>query len=114
MTSLTQAVKAEARRLGFQLVGVTTPAPPPHLEVYQRWLDAGRHGEMAYLASESARQRRADPHLILPECRSILVLGVCYDAPQSEPKGSPATGGWRHTPGATITTTSCRSVCAPW
>jgi len=92
MTSLTQAIKAEARRLGFHLVGVTTPDPPPHLEVYQRWLDAGRHGEMAFLASERTRQRRADPRLILPECRSILVLGIHYDTPQPEPEEKPGQG----------------------
>jgi epoxyqueuosine reductase len=92
MISLTQAIKAEARRLGFALVGVTTPAPPPHLEVIQRWLDAGRHGEMAYLASEPTRQRRADPRLILPECRSILVLGVRYDAPLPQQQEQPGRG----------------------
>jgi len=79
--SLTEAVKAEARRLGFQLVGVTTPAPPPHIEVYERWLEAGRQGEMGYLATERARQRRRDPRQILPECRSVLVLGVRYFSP---------------------------------
>ena len=51
--ALTARVKAEARRLGFDLVGVTTPDPPPHLEVYQAWLAAGRHGAMAYLASQA-------------------------------------------------------------
>jgi epoxyqueuosine reductase len=81
VTSLTHAVKAEARRLGFGLIGVTTSDPPPHYDVYQRWLDAGWHGEMAYLAGERPRQRRADMRLILPECRSILVLGVRYPAP---------------------------------
>jgi epoxyqueuosine reductase len=38
---------------------------------------------MAYLASDRARQRRADPRQILPECRSILVLGTPYDAPKN-------------------------------
>jgi epoxyqueuosine reductase len=78
---LTQAVKAEANRLGFALVGVTTPDQPPHFDVYERWLYAGRHGEMAYLASERARQRRQDPRRILPECKSILVLGIRYPSP---------------------------------
>lgn len=73
---ITHAVKAEARRLGFDLVGVTTPDPPPHLDVFERWLEAGRHGEMTYLASNRSRQRRADPRRILPECRSILVVGA--------------------------------------
>ena len=33
---------------------------------------------MAYLASDSALQRRADPRLILPECKSILVVAANY------------------------------------
>jgi len=75
-SALTQAVKAEARRLGFELVGVTTPDPLAGFPRYQRWLEAGLHGEMGYLANERARQRRADPRHVLPECRSILVLGM--------------------------------------
>ena len=82
---LTQAIKAEARRLGFPLVGVTTPDPPPHLEVFERWLQCGRHGTMDYLATERARRCRADPRRILPECRSILVLGAGYPSPASSP-----------------------------
>lgn len=82
--SLTKIVKAKARELGFDLVGVTTPDPPPHMEVYESWLSAGRHGEMGYLETERARQRRADPRHILPECRSILVLGAPYPKPLHE------------------------------
>lgn len=84
--SLTVRVKEEARRLGFALVGVTTPDPPPHFPVYNNWIDAGRHGEMNYLAREDARQRRGDPRQILPECRSMLVLGVRYAAPAGPPE----------------------------
>ena len=88
--NLTQAIKAKARRLGFDLVGVTTPDPPPHVEAFQRWLDVGRQGEMAYLESERSRQRRADPRQILPECRSILVLAARYPTPSVEaPAGVP-------------------------
>lgn len=84
--SLTKKVKAKARELGFDLVGVTTPDPPPHMDVYENWLAAGRHGEMGYLETERARWRRADPRRILPECRSILVLGAPYPRPlQYEP-----------------------------
>ncbi len=82
---LAQAVKAEARRLGFDLVGITTPDPPPHLAFFERWLDQGRHGELGYLAAERARERRADPRRILPECRSILALGMRY---QPQPGGA--------------------------
>lgn len=83
--SLKEKIKTHARRLGFELVGVTTPDPPAHLEVFERWLGAGRHGEMAYLDTERSRQRRADPRHILPECRSILVLGAFYSPPSPSP-----------------------------
>ncbi len=76
--NLRQAIEVQARRLGFDLVGVTTPDPPLHYEVFENWLSAGRHGEMDYLATERSLVRRADPRQILPECRSILVLGARY------------------------------------
>lgn len=83
---ITQQLKRRARELGFTLVGVTSPDPPPHLDAYQRWLESGRHGEMGYLATERAIERRADPRRVLPECKSILVLGIPYDNPTNLPK----------------------------
>ena len=80
-SQLAQAVKAEALRLGFTLAGITSPQPPPHGQVFLSWLGQGRHGEMEYLASERSRQRRLDPLQVLPECQSILVLGVPYPLP---------------------------------
>jgi epoxyqueuosine reductase len=92
--TLRDDIKAEAARLGFALCGITRPTPPQHYPVYQQWLSAGRHGTMAYLATERARQRRADPALILEGCQSVLVLGIRYPSPleirvdnTSEPHG---------------------------
>ena len=78
---LTAFVKAPALQPGFDLGGVTGPEPPAHLEAYSRWLSQGRHGEMGYLATPRARERREDPRNILPECRSILVVGANYLPP---------------------------------
>jgi epoxyqueuosine reductase len=75
---LEQALKEEAARQGFILAGITSPEPPAHIAVFESWLGAGLHGEMVYLANESSRLRRADPRQILPECQSILALGVPY------------------------------------
>jgi len=75
---LRRAIDLEAKRLGFTLLGVTSPDPPPHIDVYQSWLNASLHGEMEYLATVRARQRRADPRQILHDCRSILSLGIRY------------------------------------
>lgn len=92
--ALAAALKEEARRLGFVLAGITTPDPPPHFQAYERWLEAGYHGSMTYLAEERARARRADPRQILPECRAILVLGVPYDNPaRAQPESSAPNHG---------------------
>lgn len=84
--TLTQKIKGESRELGFSLVGITSPNPPAHLDIYQSWLLSGRNGQMEYLATKRAIERRADPRRILPECQSILVLGIPYDKPDRQPK----------------------------
>jgi len=50
---------------------------------------------MGYLATERAVQRRGDPRLILPGCRSILVLGVRYP--------NPASISWFQSPSTSLT-----------
>jgi epoxyqueuosine reductase len=83
--SLKEKIVQTAHTLGFELIGVTTPQPPQTYAVFERWLAAGRHGEMGYLATPRSLERRADPRQILPGCRSILVLGVRYAKPDSPP-----------------------------
>ena len=83
-TSLTARVKEKARQLGFSLVGVTTPERPPHLHVYREWIAKSRHGEMGYLATKRAFERRAEPQTILPDSKSILVLATPYSKPQAK------------------------------
>jgi epoxyqueuosine reductase len=89
--SIVQAIKNEARRLGFTLAGVTTPDPPPHFSAYENWLRLGRYGPMDYLAGERAQACRRNPRLILPECRSILMLAVRYPDPKTA-QPDPETG----------------------
>ena len=84
--SLTHAIKQHARSLGFTMVGVTTCHPLPHVDTFMSWLEERRHGEMAYLDSRRSRQCRGRPDLVLPECRSVLVLGMRYPAPP--PRGA--------------------------
>lgn len=86
MTSFSESIKQHARRLGFTLVGITSPEPPAHYSTYEGWLAAGRHGDMLYLGTDRARSRRADPREILAEVASILVLGFPY-----APAGPPAS-----------------------
>ncbi len=82
---LAQWLKDEALQQGFDLIGITTPEPPPHLDRYAAWLDAGLHGEMSYLAGVHGRSGRADPRRLLPGCQSILVLAANYSPAVSSP-----------------------------
>jgi epoxyqueuosine reductase len=83
--SLTADVKAFARSVGFHLVGVTTPEPFPQAELdITRWLADGHQGDMAWL--NAARTRLATrPHELLPEARSLIVVGVSYRTREPEP-----------------------------
>ncbi len=100
-TTVRDDIKAEADRLGFTLYGITLPTPPLHYPVYEKWLADGRQGTMAYLNTERARQRRANPAPILAGCQSILVFGMRYPAPlkvlageNAEPHGKIASYAW--------------------
>lgn len=82
---LAHALKEQARQHGFTLAGITSPDSPPHFETYRGWIQAGHHGEMDYLGDDRALERRADPRRILPECRSIFVVGMPYHPPPASP-----------------------------
>lgn len=81
---LTQDLKVEGRRLGFDLLGIAPAVPPPHVEALDDWLSAGHAGEMAYLARNAAR--RADPREVVPGACSIVVCGVHYRAAEPDPE----------------------------
>ena len=73
-----QAILDEAKRLGFDLAGIASPARPATVERYQTWLARGFHGYMAYLARPDARAKRADLSLIQPGLQSVVVVGANY------------------------------------
>ncbi|MBM4425826.1 MAG: tRNA epoxyqueuosine(34) reductase QueG [Chloroflexi bacterium] len=75
---LKERIKEKSRQLGFILAGVTSCQPPTQYTIFENWLTNGHHATMDYLASERSRSRRADPKIILPECKSILVLALPY------------------------------------
>jgi epoxyqueuosine reductase len=85
--ALAGALRREAGRLGFERIGVTGPEPSEHLRYYRSWLDAGYHGEMAYLARKDAVERRADLSVTLEGVRSVIVVAHGYSQP--DPPGVP-------------------------
>ena len=105
MPTLTETIKQEARKLGFDVVGVARIHPrntsssqsKDHAATEESlqakllarllaWLRQGFHGTMEWMAREP--ERRSEPQAVLPGCRSILSLGINYytrDKPDNDP-----------------------------
>jgi epoxyqueuosine reductase len=81
-------------QLGFPLVGFTRPDALEHFPMYRDWVASGLHAGMGYLAEPRALERRADPSLILPEARTVVVLAIPYENPASaaQPQGDGLCG----------------------
>lgn len=86
MISLKEQIKAGVKSLGFLDCAFTPSLPVPGFEKYQKWIDEGRHAEMAYLASPSALERRADPRLLLPSVKTVISLVSGYPPPSPSTK----------------------------
>jgi epoxyqueuosine reductase len=52
----------------------------------QAWLGAGMHGEMGWM--ERTVEKRLHPNRVLPEAKSIIMLGVNYWSGEATPAGS--------------------------
>ena len=77
--TLTSALKAKARDLGFDLVAIAPAGPGPDYDRYLRWVEAGYAGEMGYLARHAPL--KADPRSLLPDARSLVMVGLSYAWP---------------------------------
>ena len=75
--ALKQKLAHEALALGFDCIGVADPAAIADAAKYFRsFLEAGAHGDMDWLAASP--ERRADPRVLWPDVRSVIMLGVNY------------------------------------
>lgn len=79
--TLTESIRSYAVGLGFSAMGV---APARILEQDEvallKWVGAGLHGEMAYMARDPIRRSRVGE--ILPGAQSVIVLAMNYYPPQ--------------------------------
>jgi epoxyqueuosine reductase len=74
---------ARAKALGFDAIGITAPAALPEAPArLAQWLEAGRHGDMGWMAERVGE--RANPAALWGEVRSVIMLGVNY-APGEDP-----------------------------
>ena len=81
-------IRAEAQKLGFDLCRFTDldDAWPASARLAE-FLAAGRHGEMAWMASTA--ERRAHPRAMWSDARSAIVLGMNY-GPDEDPLAAQA------------------------
>jgi epoxyqueuosine reductase len=81
--ALKDSLAREAQALGFDGIGIADPAAIGDAGKYfHSFIETGGHGDMDWLAARP--ERRADPRVLWPEVRSIIMLGVNYG-----PDGNP-------------------------
>ena len=75
-------------------MGVTPAAPSPHLNAYFRWLEAGHHAELGYMARPDRQARRRDLNVILPGVRlgKDSLIGAGSVVTKDIPTGAVAVG----------------------
>jgi epoxyqueuosine reductase len=84
---LASALLRRAHGEGFTLAGIASVDPSEHIDFYRSWVEAERHGEMAYLARPDSLRRRADLKETMGEARSCLVVAHEYGV--DDPPGVP-------------------------
>jgi epoxyqueuosine reductase len=77
VSEIKQAIRDRAHEAGFDAVGFTSAdAKAADGQALARFLKRGLHGDMAWM--DNTDGRRAEPRKLMPEARSIIVLGANY------------------------------------
>ncbi len=75
----------KAIQLGFDQIGIVKAQKlDKEAKQLEEWLNKNYHGEMHYM--ERYFDLRTDPTLLLPGCKSVIVLSMNYDQPTQESK----------------------------
>jgi len=90
LPALSQAIKDWGRELGFQQVGIAGLDLASHEAHLQRWLAAGYHGEMDYMAAHGNKRSRPD-ELVPGTLRVVSLRMDCLpgDTQMSQRLGEP-------------------------
>ena len=91
-SALSLRIKEEARRLGFELVGMSAVTPAPHEQSFAQWLREGFAGKLDYM--KRTEYLRRDPHTLVPWAVSIISVGMNYHTSFSRPEPSREPKGW--------------------
>jgi epoxyqueuosine reductase len=76
---LAAELRARARALGFDRVGIAPASASAYRDYLRQWLDGGQAGTMRWLHDRFAE--RTDPSVYLPGAASVICLAVNYHVP---------------------------------
>lgn len=77
-----EAIQARAAAHGFDLCRFArTDIPGRHADALHSWVNAGMHGDMAWMQQESRLERRIDPASMLPDVKSVITIGMLHSPP---------------------------------
>ena len=88
---LTDRLKAEAIRIGFDAIGIAPAVAPPGYPSFLQWLEAGRAAGMDYMRRNQAA--RAHPGSVLEDVRSLILVSLVYGRAEPETTAPTPTQG---------------------
>jgi epoxyqueuosine reductase len=88
--SLESRLKQQAQALGFDLVGIAPAGPADGFDRLRDWLDRGFAGDMDYMHRHAGARRH--PESVLPEVRSVVMLGMNYNPGNGPEESVSGTG----------------------
>lgn len=73
---LSQAIKAQGKRLGFDVVGIAPAVSPPGFHPLLEWIDNGYAADMDWI--DRRRDAYRHPDGVMPGTKSIVVVALNY------------------------------------
>ena len=80
--TLLETIRAWGRELGFQALGFTGIDLADHEDYLSKWLDAGYHGDMEWMARHGSK--RSQPNALVPGTCTVITVRMDY-LPVGEP-----------------------------
>ncbi len=77
-----EQITALVQENGFDLHGVVPIGKSTTFTALETWLEKGMNGTMQWMSREDTVEKREDPHAILPNAQSVIVLAFNYTPPE--------------------------------
>ena len=76
-------IQEEAKKLGFQQIGITDTNLSEHVEVYQNWIDNNYHADLDYMDKHGAKRWTAEQ--LIPGTLRVLSVRMDYMSDPESP-----------------------------